>query len=175
MKFVSKTLLVVLLSFRCLYSSEIASNSFKKKSITLITFDVDGTLLHGSSAQAEVSAHARAFMNAAGKTICNDNEYEKKFNTPLHFVPPEKYHGCTDGLIMMNLLKYAFNIPALESFNLLPTLFNGMYKYLSNLSDEQVALGISPLPGVINTLNTLAQQENLQGKKKVFKDKNNKS
>eukprot|EP01038_Epipyxis_sp_PR26KG_P010524 gene10524-14139_t len=152
----------LLLTVSCVFSSfnrtfqsialEAGVSFSKKRSVTLITFDVDGTLVQGSSAQAEVSAHARAFMHAAGRILKNNDNFEKVHPSPLAFVPPMKYHGCTDGLIMLNIAKYAFNISSELIFPKLPELFQCMYEYVAKLSDEEMAKGIAPLPGVMNNL-----------------------
>ena len=123
--------------------------------VTLLTFDVDGTLLQGSSKQTEVSAHAKAFMHATGKVFHDDSEYEKKFPSPLHFIPGDRYHGSTDGLIALNLAKYSANIDSSVSYPKLSTVFENMYQYIRRLSDEQVADGIEALPGVVSTLQQL--------------------
>ena len=66
-----------------------AANGF-----TLITFDVDGTLVKGSGSKSDVSAHSRAFSHAVG-TVLGDG-------TPAipvaQAIRPHKRHGSTDGL-----------------------------------------------------------------------------
>ena len=54
--------------FRLLLSKTINSVASHKKPITLITFDVDGTLIHGinKNAEATVTVHSKAFMYATG-------------------------------------------------------------------------------------------------------------
>ena len=70
---------------------------------TLITFDVDGTLVKGSGQQAEASAHARAFAAAVGSVLGDGTPT----GLPAQILPPEKYHGSTDGLICLNLARTA--------------------------------------------------------------------
>jgi phosphoglycolate phosphatase-like HAD superfamily hydrolase len=123
--------------------------------VTLLTFDVDGTLLQGSSKQTEISAHAKAFMHATGKIFHDDSAYEIKSPSPMQYIPPDRYHGSTDGLIALNLAKYSANIDASVSYPKLDSVFEHMYDYIRQLSDEQVAYGIEALPGVISTLQQL--------------------
>lgn len=146
-----------LIAKRCL--SETSSLTSKALSnfhpVTLLTFDVDGTLLQGSSKRAEVSAHAKAFMHATGKIFHDDSAFEIKHPSPLDFIPPDRYHGSTDGLIALNLAKFSADKDPSFSYPKLNTVFEEMYNYIRQLSDEEVASGIEALPGVIPTLQQL--------------------
>lgn len=135
-------------------TSSLVSKS-KFHPVTLLTFDVDGTLLQGSSKQTEVSAHAKAFMHATGKLFHSDSSYEKKYPSPLQFVPSDRYHGSTDGLISLNLAKFSANIDSSISHPKLELIFQEMYEYIRKLSDDEVANGIEALPGVLSTLQQL--------------------
>lgn len=139
------------------------SISIKKKPITLITFDVDGTLIHGSSKQAEASVHARAFMHAIGKVFGSQENWQEKFPSPPLVIPPEKYHGCTDGLIALNIAKYGFDIPSSKSFPLLSTVFQEMTQYVNKFDDADISKGIEPLPKVIETLTKMSKDSSLKG------------
>ena len=51
----------------------LATTTSSKKAVTLVTFDVDGTLIHGSSTAAEISAHARAFSYGVGSIFAEES------------------------------------------------------------------------------------------------------
>ena len=121
----------------------------------LITFDVDGTLLRGSGSRAEASAHARAFAAGVGKVLGDGTPTL----LPAELLPPERYHGSTDGLIALNMASAAFGTPPEVAAPRLPEVWQSMYEYVAALSDAEVADGIDPLPGVIDTLRTLASDE----------------
>lgn len=132
------TALLLLVSVRCVTA------------FTLITFDVDGTLVAGRGPKAESSAHAQAFSYAVSQV----------FGQP---VPPiadvlrrDQYHGSTDGLILLRLAREALGIHPAEAGSKLDQLMMVMYESFRQLPDEQVSKGIEPLPGVIETLEQLA-------------------
>lgn len=149
--------------------STAASTALRKnrlQPVTLLTFDVDGTLLQGSSKQAEVSSHARAFVYAIYQVFHEYHSYDVNvfnqsypFPSPLEYIPPERYHGGTDGLIALNLAKRMFDIDAKLSYPLLNKVFEKMYHYISNLSDNDVSKGIEALPGITETLTNLVRHE----------------
>jgi hypothetical protein len=60
------------------------------KRITLITLDVDGTIVQGSSQKAEFSSHAKAFSNALGRVFLDEANYESVIGSPLLAVPPHR-------------------------------------------------------------------------------------
>ena len=78
---------------------------------------------------------------------------------PAELLPPERYHGSTDGLIALNMASAAFGTPPEVAAPRLPEVWQSMYEYVAALSDAEVADGIDPLPGVIDTLRTLASDE----------------
>lgn len=68
--------------------------------VTLLTFDVDGTLLQGSSRRTETSYHAQAFTHAISTVFSDRNtsvEFRSQdtstYKSPLDFIPPQNYHG----------------------------------------------------------------------------------
>eukprot|EP00607_Mallomonas_marina_P006899 CAMPEP_0182431352 /NCGR_PEP_ID=MMETSP1167-20130531/48519_1 /TAXON_ID=2988 /ORGANISM="Mallomonas Sp, Strain CCMP3275" /LENGTH=314 /DNA_ID=CAMNT_0024617601 /DNA_START=75 /DNA_END=1019 /DNA_ORIENTATION=+ len=131
----------------------IGSGSQAKRAITLLTFDVDGTLIHGSAGgAADLSAHAKAFSHAVGKVFNNHDSYEKVIETPVHVVPSERYHGSTDGLIAINFANIKFGIDPEVALQKLPEVFQYMDQHFSSYSDEDAIKGIEPLPGVIECL-----------------------
>ena len=124
------------------------------EAFTLLTFDVDGTLV-SSSGWAE-SAHGRAYPHAV-KTILGKNN-DKPVTVPS--VPDalrrEEYHGSTDGLILIRLARAALDAPPQTAAAHLDDMFSCMYEYISELDDGEVGAGLTVLPGVIDTLERLA-------------------
>lgn len=118
---------------------------------SLITFDVDGTLVKGSGKAADSSVHCRAFGHAVGKVLGK--------GTPTQLVsevlPRQQFHGSTDGLILIRLAQAALEIPPSESFAKLDELMMEMYSFVSEKTDEEISEGINILPGVIATLTKL--------------------
>ena len=130
--------------------------------LTLITFDVDGTLVKGSGQAADNSAHARAFSYAVG-TVLGDGSNPV---TPVaQALPQHEYHGSTDGLILLRLARATLGIGDDEnnsqqvSQKTLDKLFDTMYDYIAALEDEEVAKGIQVLPGVLDHLQTLSSMQ----------------
>jgi len=130
--------------------------ALQQRPVTLITFDVDGTLVQGSSAAAQVSAHARAFGHAVGKVIGGVDAYELEVPSPPVVIPPLWYHGSTDGLIALNLAKHCFDVHGPAAHDKLPSVFDQMYAFVKRLPDAEVARGIEVLPGVKAQLEILA-------------------
>ena len=129
------------------------------KPITLLTFDVDGTLVKGSGASAETSVHANAFSRSLGRIFGNEANYELTFPSPLARIRPEHYHGSTDGLIALHYAKAAFQIPPNEALLRLPEVFQLMYEYVASKPDHEVVRGIAPLPGVLSSCKLLASSQ----------------
>lgn len=104
---------VSMMSVATLSSLSPSSSSVSKQPVTLLTFDVDGTLVKSvkSNKQGhEQTIHAKAFMYAIGKSFTADASFSNEHSSPLDFIPPKRYHGSTDGLILLNTIQYAFNI-----------------------------------------------------------------
>lgn len=127
-----------------------------KRAVTLITFDVDGTLVQGSSEGAQRSVHARSFAHAVGKVFGQKTDWELTVPSPTMVIPPARYHGSTDGIIALNLAHFGYGIHPSEAIPQLQRVFREMTKYVSTCSDEEVASGIDVLPGVMETLRNLA-------------------
>jgi phosphoglycolate phosphatase-like HAD superfamily hydrolase len=122
---------------------------------TLITFDVDGTLIQGSGQAAASSAHARAFSHAVGTVL---GGHDSSNIAPVaQALPRELYHGSTDGLILLRLAHATLGMEASESFPHLPQMMDCMYQYM--LEADDIGQYISPLPGVMEHLNELAIQK----------------
>lgn len=120
---------------------------------TLITFDVDGTLVKGSGKMVEASAHSRAFAHAVGYTFGH-----APTALPSVALPEARYHGSTDGLIALNLAFAELGILPSVAFEKLPVVFRAMYSYVSELTDDEAVKEVNPLPGVVATLHRLADQ-----------------
>lgn len=129
-----------------------------QRAVTLITFDVDGTLIQGSSLAAQVSVHAKAFMNAVGLTFGGLSDWERTQPSPPKVIPPSWYHGSTDGLIALQLAKHGFGVDVATSHSKLPAVFDQMFKYVKERTDQEVAEGIDVLPGVQTQLEKLAKR-----------------
>ncbi|KAH8070598.1 HAD-hyrolase-like protein [Aureococcus anophagefferens] len=97
---------------------------------TLITFDVDSTLVKGSSAQAEASAHARSFAVATGAVFGD--------GAPTGLPAAEGARRRAGGRRAA-----------------LPEVC-AMCASVAGVDDEAFAVGIEPLPGVVVTLTALA-------------------
>ena len=118
----------------------------------LVTFDVDGTLVR-SGVAAEASAHARAFAAATGKVL-GDGSPTK---LPSEVLEGHEFHGSTDGLILLNLARKALGISPGVAKDRLGELWRAMYDDVAALTDAEMAKGIEPLPGVIETLTRLSR------------------
>jgi phosphoglycolate phosphatase-like HAD superfamily hydrolase len=128
---------------------------------TLITLDVDGTLIQGSGRAAEASAHARAFSHAV-QTVLGENGKTTATTTTVppvaQALPRHLYHGSTDGLILLRLAQATLGMEASRSFPKLHDMMDCMYQYMLELEEEEIARYISPLPGVMEHLTTLASE-----------------
>lgn len=69
-----------------------------------------------------------------------------------------EFHGSTDGLILLRLARKALgsSFDGKRAASLVDDMMDEMYKFVSQCSDNEVATGIAPLPGVIQTLESLA-------------------
>ena len=116
----------------------LATSSTSKKAVTLITFDVDGTLIHGSSTAAEISAHARAFSYGVGSIFAEEtlDAFQIQYPMPLKAIDPKWYHGSTDGLIALQFAKSACNVESTESIPRLKEVFQKMYEYCVQIPGE---------------------------------------
>jgi phosphoglycolate phosphatase-like HAD superfamily hydrolase len=121
-------------------------------SFTLITFDVDGTLVKGSGRAAAESAHARAFSHAVSEILGDGTPV-----TPVaEALPRHLYHGSTDGLILLRLARATLGVEPEEAYKNLDRMFDCMYDYISAMENEEIADHITPLPGVKDKLEILA-------------------
>ena len=122
---------------------------------TLLTFDVDGTLIHGTGQAAAKGAHARAFGHAVGQILGEGTNV-----TPVaEALPRRLYEGSTDGLILLRLARASLGIEPSESFAKPDTMMDCMYDYIHKLDNEEIAAHIAPLPGVIENLTKLSKMQ----------------
>lgn len=121
-------------------------------SFTLITFDVDGTLVKGSGRAAAESAHSRSFSHAISE-ILGDG---KQITPVAEALPQHLFHGSTDGLILLRLARATLKVEPEEACKSLGEMFDCMYNFISAMENEEIADHITPLPGVIDHLTTLA-------------------
>jgi len=110
-----------------------------------------------SSEARAASGHARAFAHAVGYTLGGGTPTP----LPAEVLPPEKYHGSTDGLIILNLAHSALGVPAEVAVERLPEVWQRMHEYFASLSDDEAVAGIGVLPGVISTLRRLAGEDSI--------------
>jgi hypothetical protein len=123
---------------------------------TLITFDVDGTLVAGSGKKADNSVHSHAFSVAVG-TVLSTSPKPVVVPPVAQVLPRRDYHGSTDGLILLRLARATKLLPTDGvSPSKLNELFDSRYDYIGTLDDFEIADGISPLPGVMETLSVSA-------------------
>mmetsp|Transcript_28582 Transcript_28582/g.51659 ORF Transcript_28582/g.51659 Transcript_28582/m.51659 type:complete len:335 (-) Transcript_28582:62-1066(-) len=125
---------------------------------TLITFDVDGTLV-SSSPGWERGAHGRSFLHAVDTILGRDKSMVAKTTIP-ELLEKHEFHGSTDGLILLRLarkmLGSSFDNDMASSR--VEDMMDEMFQFVSKCGDEEVAKGIAPLPGVLDTLKTLASE-----------------
>ena len=129
---------------------------------TFITFDVDGTLLTGSGQAADTSAHARAFSHAVQEVLVAKGS-DTTIPPVADVLPSHKFHGSTDGLILLRLAYATLGIKPNDILekNQLNKMMNVMYNYINKLSDNEISNGLSVLPGVLETLDQLKQDNNV--------------
>ena len=141
---------------RALFLPLAATTTHTATAFTLLTFDVDGTLIQGSGQAAAAAAHARAFSHAVAKVLGVSNQ-----NIPpvAEALPQHLYHGSMDGLILLRLAEATLGMESSESFPKLNDMMECMYRYLLALEEGEIGRYISPLPGVIENLEKLASKE----------------
>ena len=134
----------------------LCSTSFSDAFTTLITFDVDGTLIHGSGQAAEESAHAQAFAHAVGEIMGKETMPSGAITPVAQALPRRLYQGSTDGLILLRLAQAELGIKSSESFQYLDAMMECMYRFIQERDNDEISEHISPLPGVMENLQTLA-------------------
>jgi len=118
---------------------------------TLITFDIDGTILHGVG-EGRNGAHRDAFKNASISVFGEKGEeaFQKAWEKrPLR--------GATDGIVAL-LIGEEMGVPQEESIPRVPVFFQLMEEaYKQDQADPK--RGIETIPGVKAALDKLAASE----------------
>ncbi|GAB4819077.1 hypothetical protein N2152v2_006123 [Parachlorella kessleri] len=112
---------------------------------TLISFDVDGTLIHSVGEHAN-RLHKEAFT-AAFKQVFN-------FNTSIDVI---QHHGSTDPLILIKVLTDAHGIDKDQAMAKLPEMQQAMVDYYVAQRDR-AGQGLELLPGVKELLLALKER-----------------
>jgi phosphoglycolate phosphatase-like HAD superfamily hydrolase len=150
--------LLVVSSVLCIISK---ASSFS----TLITFDVDGTLV-SSSPGWEEGAHGRSFTHAVNAVLIKkkDGNSSSAHETIPQLLEKHEFHGSTDGLILMRLARKLMGASLFDKDDAsakLDLMMDTMYGFVSECNDDEIRKGIAPLPGTIQTLETLASYEDV--------------
>jgi phosphoglycolate phosphatase-like HAD superfamily hydrolase len=115
---------------------------------TLITFDVDGTLVRSVGCSAN-TLHKAAFAAACLKVF--------QIETNIDCI---QHHGGTDPLILTKLLHCEHGIPVSDIKVLLPRLQEEMVYFYETKSASVSEDGLEVLPGVPELLDFLQKQDN---------------
>jgi hypothetical protein len=121
---------------------------------TLITFDVDGTLVRGTGMEADASRpmhvplamHEEKYWAAAQRSL---GQLHKRYHVICFTARPMDSFSVAWPRQSSTSIKF----PKSE----LQEMMQCMYEYTAGLDDEQVAKGIEILPGVLDHLTTLGQ------------------
>ena len=113
---------------------------------TLVTFDVDGTLVRSVGAGAN-ALHKSSFAAACAKCFQIDTDIDRI-----------QHHGGTDPLILMKLLVCAHGIAAADAQAMLPRLQREMIAHYECNAIPNSRDGLEVLPGVADLLNSLQQR-----------------
>lgn len=126
---------------------------------TLITFDVDGTLV-SSSPGWEKGAHGRSFIHAVDKVLMGRDDSIGESATIPELLESHEFHGSTDGLILLRLARRLLGDSSFDkdvASSKVQEMMREMYSFVADCDDGQVGTGIAPLPGVIDTLKSMSQ------------------
>eukprot|EP01023_Acetabularia_acetabulum_P045717 TRINITY_DN4646_c1_g1_i4.p2 TRINITY_DN4646_c1_g1~~TRINITY_DN4646_c1_g1_i4.p2 ORF type:complete len:272 (-),score=45.42 TRINITY_DN4646_c1_g1_i4:41-856(-) len=123
------------------------SQSYKANMATLISFDVDGTLIHSIGQNAN-KLHKDAFKHALLEVF--------NIDTHIDVIP---HHGSTDPLILLAVLEH-HGIQMNTSVSKLEDMKDCMNKYVI-ANQEKSSEGLEILPGVDDLLKILKDSENV--------------
>ena len=112
---------------------------------TLVTFDVDGTLIRSVGEDAN-KFHKDAFAHG----------FKKVFHLDTH-IDVIHHHGSTDKLVAADVLKF-HGIAEEEIWEKMPAVCDAMLEHAAAAADDAAA-GLELLPGVERLLETLAARE----------------
>jgi phosphoglycolate phosphatase-like HAD superfamily hydrolase len=125
------------------YPQQICSGTYMT---TLVTFDVDGTLIRcvgpGSNA-----LHKAAFARACLRCFGIDTHVDQI-----------EHHGGTDPLILIKLLFSVHGIPVADVHSMLPRLQHEMVSFYQAHAESSGADGLQALPGAAELLCCLQQR-----------------
>eukprot|EP00581_Thalassiosira_minuscula_P017463 CAMPEP_0183731062 /NCGR_PEP_ID=MMETSP0737-20130205/34279_1 /TAXON_ID=385413 /ORGANISM="Thalassiosira miniscula, Strain CCMP1093" /LENGTH=338 /DNA_ID=CAMNT_0025963697 /DNA_START=56 /DNA_END=1072 /DNA_ORIENTATION=- len=154
-----------LLALATFESSILPTSSFS----TLITFDVDGTLV-SSSPGWERGAHGRSFVHAVDTILGPNKSMDATKATIPDLLEKHEFHGSTDGLILLRLARKMLGSSSFDNdaaSSKVNDMMEEMFRFVSECDDHEVARGIAPLPGVLDTLRTLASEHTAGNDKTV--------
>ena len=103
-------------------------------------------------------AHGRSFVHAVDTIIGRSESMVTKTTIP-ELLENHEFHGSTDGLILLRLARAMLGPSSFDNdlaASKVNAMMKEMYDFVSKCNDDEVAKGIAPLPGVLDTLNTLA-------------------
>jgi phosphoglycolate phosphatase len=126
-------------------STSVSAMAAKPK--TLISFDVDGTLIHSVGPTAN-KLHKEAFAAAFRQVFDID--------TTIDVVP---HHGSTDPLILVKVLEF-HGISEAKAMASLPEMQQAMINHFLEHKDR-AATGLEVLPGVVELLTALQQRDDV--------------
>jgi phosphoglycolate phosphatase-like HAD superfamily hydrolase len=117
------------------------------KTKTLISFDVDGTLIHSVGPTAN-KLHKEAFAAAFRQVFDID--------TTIDVVP---HHGSTDPLILVKVLEF-HGISEEKAMASLPAMQDAMINHFL-MHKDRAATGLEVLPGVVELLTALQKRDDV--------------
>ena len=94
----------------------------------------------------------------------NDEDSASAGGTIPQLLEKHEFHGSTDGLILMRLARKMMGASLFDkddASSKLDLMMDTMYQFVSDCNDDEVRKGIAPLPGAIQTLETLASYDDV--------------
>lgn len=128
-------------------SATASGSAAMSKPKTLISFDVDGTLIHSVGPTAN-KLHKEAFAAAFRQLFDID--------TTIDVVP---HHGSTDPLILVSVLKH-HGVSEEQAMTSLPDMQNAMISHFLEHKDR-ASTGLEVLPGVVELLTALQKRDDV--------------
>ena len=113
----------------------------------------------------EEGAHGRSFTHAVNSILMNNDEDSASAGGTIpQLLEKHEFHGSTDGLILMRLARKMMGASLFDkddASSKLDLMMDTMYQFVSECNDDEVRKGIAPLPGAIQTLETLASYDDV--------------
>jgi phosphoglycolate phosphatase len=129
----------------CLAAS--ASGPAPASGITLLTFDVDGTLIRAVGDSAN-KLHKDAFAHAMRVVFDLDTN-----------IDVIKHHGSTDQLVLADVLRH-HGVDETRVWEAMPRMMREMVEYFES-HEEDASLGLELLPGVERLLEALSKRKDV--------------